>query len=320
MTRLMTREAAIAVANVLLLALLAGVAHGFFTFANLADLFLANMPVLLIALGMMLVILTGQIDISVGAMFALCSVAAGVAARAGVPAAAFLPLAVLVGMACGAVNGLLVAGARLPSIVVTLATGVVLRDGLRWATEGAWVGNLPPGFQRFGFSFDMYTLLTLTLTTLLTVALALGLRYLRAGRAVFATGSNEAAATQMGIPTRLVIFSTFIVTGALVGLAATLNAVRFNQVPSNAGLGLELKVIAAVAVGGAAISGGSATVMGTVLGVVLLGLIGPALTFLGVSAYWEKALQGVIILAAVGANAFGARRSAQHRAGVQVAA
>ena len=91
----------------------------------------------------------------------------------------------------------------------------------------------------------------------------------------------------------------FAITGALTGVAAVLNSVRFNQIPSNAGLGLEMKVIAAVVVGGTAITGGSGSVAGTVLGVILLGAIGPALTFLGVSAYWERGLQGAIILAAI---------------------
>ena len=95
----------------------------------------------------------------------------------------------------------------------------------------------------------------------------------------------------------------FATLGCLTGLAALLNSVRFNQIPSNAGLGLEMKVIAAVVVGGAAIRGGRGTVAGTLLGVALLGLIGPALTFLGVSAYWERAIQGAIILAAVAFDA-----------------
>jgi len=102
-------------------------------------------------------------------------------------------------------------------------------------------------------------------------------------------------------------FCVFAAAGALTGFAALLNAVRFNQIPSNAGLGMELKVIAAVVVGGTAIRGGRGTVAGTLLGVILLGAIGPALTFLGVSAYWERAIQGAVILAAVGAEAWPAR-------------
>ncbi len=296
------REIAIAGTNILILILLALTTHGFFTLDNLVDLFLANMPVMLIALGMTAVIVTAQIDISVGSSFAVCSVLAGLAARAGAPWPVFVLIACLAGGACGALNGALSAYLRLPSIVVTLATMVALRDGLRWATEGAWVGDLPRGFVRFGMGQAAFTVFVLTLTVVLTLSTAWALRHLRAGRAVFATGSNEAAARQIGINTSLVIFSVFTLTGLLTGLAATLNAVRFNQVPSNSGIGLEMKVIAAVAVGGAAITGGSATILGTVLGVLLLGTVGPALTFFGVSAYWEKALQGGIILLAVSAN------------------
>ena len=309
-----TREVAIAITNVLLLLLLAATTHGFFTVANLADLFLANMPVMIIALGMTLIIVTAQIDISVGSIFALCSIVAGLTARSGAPSIVFLLVAILAGAACGAINGALTAYVRIPSIVVTLATMVALRDGLRWGTQGAWVGNLPPNFLRFGIAQSTYTALVLALTVGLTLALAWALRNLRAGRAVFATGSNAAAAKQLGINTNRVVLAVFTITGALTGLAATLNAVRFNQIPSNSGIGMEMKVIAAVAVGGAAITGGSATITGTVLGVILLGTIGPALTFLGVSAYWEKALQGAIILVAVSANVLGTYRS--RRAGV----
>lgn len=300
-----TREAAIATASVLLLLLLRMRATGFFSVGNLADLFLANLPVLLVSLGMLTVILAGEIDISVGSQFAVCSVVAGLLARAGAPTLVWLPAVCLVGAACGGVNGALTGYGRLPSIVVTLATGVVLRDGLRWATQGAWVGNLPAGFQRFGFSGSSYTLFALLLAIVFTVVAAATLRFLRAARVVYAVGSNRAAAQQLGIRTNRVLLSVFVVTGALTGLAAALNAVRFQQIPSNGGLGLELEVIAAVAVGGAAITGGSGTVAGTVLGVLLLGLIGPALTFLGVSAYWEKAIQGAIILLAVSATALG---------------
>ena len=302
------REIAIGITNILLLLLLATTTHGFFTADNIADLFLANMPVMLMALGMTAIIVTAQIDISIGSIFALCSIVAGLSARAGAPSLASLLIAIGAGAACGALNGALTAYVRVPSIVATLATMVALRDGLRWGTQGAWVGDLPAGFLRFGMGQSAYTLVVLLLTIVLTLAFAWGLQHLRVGRAVFATGSNEAAATQLGINTRLVIFAVFTLTGALTGLAATLNAVRFNQVPSNSGLGLEMKVIAAVAVGGAAITGGAATITGTVLGVILLGIIGPALTFLGISAYWEKALQGAIILLAVSANALSAYR------------
>jgi rhamnose transport system permease protein len=302
MTRLTRREISVSLAVAALGVVLLAVTPGFYARENLVDVFLANMPVLVIALGMTLVILTGQIDISVGSVFAICSVASGVLAKAGLP----LPLVVLGTCAAGAALGAL-NGALVPSIVATLATMVALRDGLRWITEGAWVQDLPPSFQWLGASQSAYPFVVGATALLLQLLFAWGLRDLPAGRAVYATGSNPDAARLAGLPTARITFAVFALLGALTGLAALLNAVRFNQIPSNAGIGLELKVIAAVVVGGVAITGGRGSVTGTLLGVVLLGMIGPALTYLGVTAYWERAIQGAIILAAVAFDALRAR-------------
>jgi rhamnose transport system permease protein len=304
------REASVALAIVLLAAILAAAAPGYFSRANLSDLLLANLPVLVVAIGATLVIVTGEIDISVGSLFAICGVVAGLAARGGAPLPLALGLGCAVGAALGSVNGALVAFLRLPSIVVTLATMVALRDGLRWATQGAWVQGLPASFQWLGLSQSAYPVAALIVVAGLFVAVGWGCRHLSGGRAIFATGSNPDAARLAGIDVARVKLAVFTLAGALTGLAAVLNAVRFNQIPSNAGLGLEMKVIAAVVVGGAAIRGGRATLVGTLLGVLLLGAIGPALTFLGVNAYWERALQGLIILAAVGLDALPGRRPA----------
>lgn len=299
---LKTREASVAVAIAALAVLLAAAAPGYFSPGNLADLFLANVPVLLVALGMTLVIVTGEIDISVGSMFAICGVLAGVLAKSDMPVWLACITACLAGAALGSLNGVLVAYAGIPSIVVTLATMVALRDGLRWATDGAWVQDLPPAFQWLGLTQSAFPWVAGAVTVVLTAAFAWGLRHLAAGRAVFATGSNPAAARLAGLNTAMVKWTTFTVLGGLTGVAAVLNAVRFNQIPSNAGLGLEMKVIAAVVVGGASAAGGTGSVAGTVLGVILLAAIGPALTFLGVSAYWERAIQGGIILVAIAAD------------------
>jgi rhamnose transport system permease protein len=119
------------------------------------------------------------------------------------------------------------------------------------------------------------------------------------GRSLYAVGSDAEAARLAGINPQRVVFTTFVLMGALVGLAALLNAMRFSIVPSNAGIGLELKGIAAVVVGGTAITGGRGSIIGTLIGVALLGTIGTALTFVGINPFWEKAIQGAIILAAV---------------------
>jgi rhamnose transport system permease protein len=132
-----SRELSVAAAIAALLLVLAAAAPGYFSRENLADVFLANVPVLMIAVGMSLVILVGQIDISVGSMFAVCGVAAGVLAKSGLPMPAVTLAACVTGAALGAVNGAIVTYLRIPSIVVTLATMTALRDGLRWITQGA---------------------------------------------------------------------------------------------------------------------------------------------------------------------------------------
>jgi rhamnose transport system permease protein len=301
------RELSVAFAVAALLIVLAILAPGFFTRENLSDLVLANMPVLIVALGMTLVILTGHIDISVGAMFAICSVAAGEFAKMGLPAVGAGLGACAVGATLGAMNGALVAYARIPSIVVTLAAMVAFRDALRWITQGAWVQDLPVNFQWLGTTQAASNATTFVIAGALAVAIAWGLRNLPAGRAVYATGSNENAARLAGIDSALVTFWVFTITGALTGCAALLNSVRFNQIPGNAGIGMEMKVITAVVVGGTAITGGRGSIQGTVLGVVLLGIVSPALTFLGFNAYWERAIQGLIILCAVGFDAVRSR-------------
>jgi rhamnose transport system permease protein len=306
--RTYNREIGVAATIVLLNLVLLIYARGYFSGENFADLFLANAPVLVISLGMLFVILAGQIDISVGSMFAVCSVIACMAAKQGMSSTGSGLAACLAGAMCGAINGGLTAYLRVPSIVATLATMIVLRDGLRWITQGSWVGDLPPGFQLLGLTPQKFIAAIFGLVLFLLLMAAAGLRYLPAGRAIFATGSSEGAAGLVGIKTKQVVFSVFTLTGVLTGLAAAMNAVRFHQVPSNAGLGLEMKVIAAVVVGGAAITGGSGTVLGTLLGVILLGSIGTSLTFLGISAYWEKAVQGAIILIAVAISLAGRNR------------
>jgi rhamnose transport system permease protein len=297
------RELSAATAYALLLALVAVLAPSFFSAANLRDLALNNAPVLIIAVGMTTVILAGQIDISVGSQFAVASVAAGWLAKAGVPMPVLPLCALLVGAAMGAVNGVLAGHLCLPSIIVTLAMLVVWRDALRWITEGAWVQNLPADFQWFGLGQSTGQWLIVAVALVALVCFSWALRNLSAGRAIYAVGSDGEAARLVGIEPPRVIFCVFVMMGALAGLAALLNAARFSVVPSNAGSGLELKAIAAVVVGGTAITGGRGTLVGTLVGVMMLGTIGTALTFLGINPFWERSIQGAIILAALVSDA-----------------
>jgi rhamnose transport system permease protein len=297
------REASVLLAYLVLLLAVGIIAPSFFRAGNLRDLAMNNAAVLIVAVGMTLVILAGEIDISVGSQFAVCTLATGWLAKAGVPIFLVLPLVIASGALMGAVGGAFIARLRLPSIVVTLALMVAWRDGLRWVTEGEWVQNLPANFQWFGLGQASGQLLIIAVAVALLIAFAWLLRNVKAGREVYAVGSNSEAARLSGIEPQRIILGVFVLMGALVGLAAALNAVRFSIVPSNAGFGLELKAIAAVVVGGTAITGGRGRVVGTLIGVALLGTIGTALTFAGINAFWEKAIQGTIILVAVGADA-----------------
>ena len=298
-----SRAAALVIALGAVLLLLAVRAPRFFSAANLADLATGLAPALVAAMGMTLVILARQIDISIGSQFAVCGVVLGLAAKAGLPVPLAAAAAVAAGAGLGAVNGGLVAGLGLPSIVVTLATMVAWREGLRWATEGAWVRGLPASFQWLGLGQTGGRILIVVTAALVFAAVAWGLVSLRAGRAVYATGSDAEAARLLGLRPRRVVFGVFVVMGALSGLAAVLTTLQFIDVQANAGVGLELRIIAAVVVGGVAISGGRGSSLGVLLGVLFLAVLGPALVFLGGKAHWDRALQGAIVLLAVAGEA-----------------
>lgn len=301
------RELSVAAALLIALAALAVFAPAFFQPQPLLSLLTREAPTLVVACGMALVIICRQIDISVGSQFAVCSVCAGLLAAKGWPLPVVLVSSVLAGASMGAINGWLVAGLRLPSIVVTLATMVTWREGLRWLRQGEFV-NLPDGAQWLGMSqvAGQWTLIVAALGCL--VILALTMKHLSAGRFVYAVGTDAEAARLAGIRPQLTTFGVFVFMGALVGLAAMMNVVQSPQVDPKSGTGLELKTIAAVVVGGVAISGGRGNLWGVFTGLVLLACISPALTHLHIEAYWEKAIQGAIILLAVVADGLRTRK------------
>lgn len=296
------RELSVAAALALLLLVLAFVAPAFFGKQQLLTTLTTAAPVLIAACGMALVIIARQIDISVGSQFALCSVFAGLLAKAGMPMPLVAFGAIAGGAALGAFNGALVAGLGLPSIVVTLATMLTWREALRWGREGEFVKDLPDGFQWFGFGQAGGQAAILLCAALVFTLLVLAMKHIAAGRFIYAVGSDREAARLAGLRPTGVTFGVFVLMGALVGLAALLNAIRFADVDPKTGTGLEMQTIAAVVVGGVAISGGRGNLWGVLAGVLLLACIAPALVFLKMPPQWEKAIQGAIILLAVTAD------------------
>ncbi|MDQ3622798.1 MAG: ABC transporter permease [Verrucomicrobiota bacterium] len=302
------REWSVVLALALLLAVMAFAAPAFFDPQPLLSRLAREVPSLLVACGVALVILCRQIDISAGSLFAVCSVSAGMLAAAQWPLAFVVLATMALGAALGALNGGLVAGLQLPSIVVTLSSMVIWREGLRWARQGQFV-NLPESLQWFGLNqtAGQWTLIGAALGML--VLLTQGLKHLAAGRFLYAVGSDAEAARLAGLKPRRITFAVFVAMGLLTALAALMNLVQSPQVDPKSGTGLELKAIAAAVVGGVAISGGRGTLWGVFAGLLLLATINPALTHLHIEAYWEKAIQGAVILLAVMADGWRNRRS-----------
>jgi len=302
------RELSVAAALALVLGVLAIFAPAFYQPQPLLSLVTREAPTLVVACGMALVIICRQIDISVGSQFSVCSVCAGLLASLNWPLALVLPASIATGALMGAINGALVAGLRLPSIVVTLATMVAWREGLRWLRQGVWV-DLPGGVQWFGLSQAAGQWTLIVAAFVLLALLAYAMKHLAAGRFVYAVGSDAEAARLAGIRPQRVTFAVFVLMGAFTGLAAMMNVAQSPQVDPNSGMGLELKTIAAVVIGGVAISGGRGSLWGVFVGLLLLACVSPALTHLHVEPYWEKAIQGAIILLAVVADGVRSRRT-----------
>jgi len=301
------REFSVAAALAFVLLGLAIFTPAFFQPQPLLSLLTREAPTLLVACGMAFVIISRQIDISVGSQFAVCSVCVGLLAAKGWSLPLVFIASVSMGAIMGAFNGCLVAGLRLPSIVVTLATMVTWREALRWQRQGEFV-NLPDGLQWLGLSQVMGQWTLILAALVLLALLALATKHLSAGRFVYAVGTDAEAARLAGIRPQLTTFSVFVFMGALVGLAAMMNVVQSPQVDPKSGSGLELKVIAAAVVGGVAVSGGRGKLWGVFFGLLLLACISPALTHLHIEAYWEKAIQGAIILLAVVADGLRTRK------------
>ena len=272
---------------------------GFYSVSNLRNMAVDCAPTLVAACGMTVVIITAEIDISIGSLFVACGAVAGLVAKAGVP----MPLVALITLACGSglglLNGVLVGVMGIPSIIATLATLAIVRNSLLRLTQGSWIQDLPSGFQWFGLDQGIAQLAYPLASLAILAASAFALSRTSPGRRFYAVGCSHEAAKRIGINPRPVVVAAFVLMGLSTGLASLLNFTRYPAIETTAGLGFELQVIAAVVVGGTAITGGRGSLIGSFLGVVLLGMIGTVFTFLHLNPAWLKAIQGCIILVAV---------------------
>jgi rhamnose transport system permease protein len=272
---------------------------GFRSPDNLRDILQNSVTPSIAAAGMTALIVAGGIDISIGSILAVCAVVAASLAKAEWATPLVLAAALVAGGLLGALNGALVAYAGIPAIIVTLGMWKVLRGLMTWITGGVWIRNLPPSFSAWTETSAVGVPLPVWATVAVAAIMGLAMARLRWGRWLYAVGSQARSSRLSGVPVPRVTFGAFTLVGVLVGLAAFVYASRFSLVQSNAGSGFELQVITGVVIGGTDIFGGRGTILGSMLGVLLLTTVETALTFLRVAPEWVPAVQGALILMAV---------------------
>ncbi|WP_252945296.1 ABC transporter permease [Oceanicola sp. 502str15] len=324
--RLITsREVLLLGAIAVLLALIATRFPAFVAPSNLADVFNDTSPLILLAIGQMIVILTKCIDLSVAANLALTGMVVSMLNLAfpGVPVAVILLVAVVLGALMGAFNGILVWKLDIPPIVVTLGTMTIYRGIIFLISDGKWVNSheMSAAFKAFP-RFEFLGLPMLSWTAILVVLVfTIVMSRTTLGRAAYAVGGNPHAATYTGIDVGRTQFWAFTISGALAGLTGYLWVSRYAVAYVDIAGGFELDVVAACVIGGISIAGGIGSVGGALLGALFLGVIKNALPVINVSPFWQLAISGGAIIIAVAVNARASRtkgriilKSAEHAA------
>jgi rhamnose transport system permease protein len=301
---LRSREIAVAAVLVLVIALTTIKSPNFlFSSDGWRDLLLTPALLLILAAGQTVVIITRNVDLSVGSTLGLTAYFTGklFSDNPGIPIVAVVVLGMLFGAVLGVVNGVLVAAFKVPALVITLGTLYIYRGiFLTWAgSDRINAGDMPSRFLDLGTK-SILTIPVLTIVGLVVLGVVGYYLYTaRGGRELYALGSDPDAAVLYGLPVGRRIIGAFVLSGALAGLAGVVYAARYGTVSSGAGLGMELQAVGAAVIGGVAIFGGSGTVWGAAIGAFLLVTINRALPVVGISDFWQRAVVGALIIAAI---------------------
>jgi rhamnose transport system permease protein len=297
------RELGIVLALVLVVGATTADNTNFLSTTNVQQIISGAAIIALLAIGETIVVVTRNVDLSIGSVLGISAYASGVLYRDHPHISIVLVFlaALLIGAAAGVLNGLIVTVARVPSLVVTLGTLYMIRG-----IDGAWAGGnqvnasmLPNSFNKIGYG-TIAGVPYLGIIAIVAVAAATyAMRSFRTARDFYAIGSDPVAARLAGIPVGRRVFVAFVLSGAIAGLAGAFWLSLYGSVDAIAGVGYEFQVIAAVVVGGVAIFGGSGTVFGAALGAVLLNTIYSALVVVNVSSFWSQAFSGGLLIAAI---------------------
>ena len=307
---LRAREAGIFLVVVVIMVILSIASPNFATASNLA--IVARIIALnsIIAMGMTLVILLGGIDLSVGSVVALTSVVVGfVLVKLGMP----IWVTILAGLALGALvgffNGLLIIRTGVAPFIITLGMMGLARGLALVITKGSTISGLPEAYLALGQGYWGLVPYPVIIMLVLAVVIHIMLSRTTFGRRIYFIGSNEDAAILSGINVNRIKVIVFALCSTLAATEAVIETARMSTAQPASGVGYELTAIGAVIIGGASMSGGEGTILGTILGATLLGLITNGLILLGVSAYWQQVFSGAIIILAVALDTWRRRRS-----------
>lgn len=269
----------------------------FLTGSNLRNILLSVSVLGILAAPSTLLLISGNFDLSIGSATALCGVTFGLAAESQSFFVAVL-LTLLVGLILGLINGLLVASFGISSLIVTLGTLSAYRGVAQLRSNGQT--TRVTGFRWLGSGDIAGVPVQIALFAVVVIVFALVMRYTTFGRSVFAIGSNAQAARLAGIRIKPTLFSLFVISGTLAALAGLIYSSQLRSASPNMATGLELSVVAAVILGGASLNGGRGTILGTVLGVLILGTLNNGLTILSISSFWQEVARGCVLILAVG--------------------
>jgi rhamnose transport system permease protein len=306
--RFASQEAMLAVAVIGLAIAVGFVNPRFLSANNLADILLGNAYVAVAAIGMSMVIVSGNIDISVGALIGVLATVSGSLAVAGYPIVIAWGAPLIIGVAVMALQGAVVAYLGIPAIVVTLGMLSILKGGLISVTGGKWITDLPDSFHLADIELFGVLPMPVLIMVVATLLAAAWMAWWPGGRAIYATGGNREAARLSGVSPSRTIVLVFALHGFFAGVAALMFATELRVIQSTAPPNLELTVITAAVVGGVSILGGVGTVIGATLAAILIAEITSALVFINISPYWTHAVQGALILATVVADILRRRR------------
>jgi ribose/xylose/arabinose/galactoside ABC-type transport system permease subunit len=308
--RLVSQETLLAIAILGLAVVVGFINPRFLATRNLSDILLGNAYIAVAAVGMSMVIISGNIDISVGALIGVLATVSGSLAVAGAPIVTAWLAPLVIGVSVMAAQGAVIAYLRIPAIVVTLGMLSILKGGLISMTGGKWITDLPQGFHLADIEIFGVLPLPVLIMILTTVLAALWMRYSPRGRAIYATGGNAEAARLCGVSPQRTVVMVFALHGFFAGLASLVYATQLRVIQSTTPSGLELTVITAAVVGGVSILGGVGTVVGSTLAAILIAEITSALVFINVSPYWTDAVRGGLILVTVIADILRRQRRA----------